>query len=64
MPHDRTKFASLPPGQRAAAIKAARVTRARAASAEILRATLQHWPPVNVAKRDAVTRVMRVGTNG
>ena len=72
VPHDRTdEFATLPRGQRAAAIKTARVARARAAAAEILRATLQHWPPVNVAKRDAVTRVTgasvahnRVGTNG
>ena len=55
---------SLPPGQRAAAIKTARVARARAAAAEILRATLQRVPPVNVAQRDNRTRVMRVGTNG
>jgi hypothetical protein len=43
MPGDRTdEFAKLPRGQRAAAISNARVDRARAAAAEILRTTFKH----------------------
>ena len=58
MPHDRTdEFAKLPRGQRAAAILNARVERARAAAAELLRAAFKHEraqrvPPVNVAQPD------------
>ena len=53
MPDDRAdEYASLPSGQRAAAIRSARVDRARAAAAEILRTTFKHErahrvPPVN-----------------
>jgi hypothetical protein len=60
MPRYRTnEFATVPKGQRVAAISNARVNRARAAAAEILRYTLRDVPPVNVAQRDTATRVMR-----